>query len=390
MWEKVKLGDVCTIFGGYAFKSEQYIKNAVPLVRISNITENQIILDDECSIEENSKYNQFEILNGDILIALSGATTGKFGVFNSNNKAYVNQRVALIRKTDQTCQKFIFYYLNQIKEDILRKAGGAAQPNISTTELGKFEIPLPPLPVQEKIAAILDKADELRRKDKALQDKYDNLAQAIFIDMFGDPVRNEKGWERATLQKFYKNGVKCGPFGSALKKEEFLQNGIPVWNMDNIQSFDFVDSPNLFVSKEKYSALKQYEVINGDIIISRAGTVGKMCVVDSKFEKSLLSTNLIKLSLDEVKLQPLFFVYLMKFFTKRLGRLKTGSEEGFTHMNTGVLDNLEIYAPPLHLQEEFAKKIELINQLKAQTNAEKSEELFQSLLQQAFKGELVS
>src|SRR5690606_37928501 len=82
-----------------------------------------------------------------------------------------------------------------VKAFAAENTSGIGVQNLNVSVVRKYEIPLPPLPVQEKIAAILDKADELRRKDQELQKKYDELAQAIFIDMFGDPVKNEKGWE---------------------------------------------------------------------------------------------------------------------------------------------------------------------------------------------------
>jgi len=389
MWEKVKLGEVCTIFGGYAFKSEQYVKNAIPLVRISNITENQIILDDECSIEENSKYNQFEILNGDILVALSGATTGKFGVYKYYERAYLNQRVALIRKTDQTCQKFIFYYLNQIKEDILRKAGGAAQPNISTSELGKFEIPLPPLPIQEKIATILDKADELRRKDKDLQAKYDELVQAIFIDMFGDPVKNEKGWEVKKLEElgYLKNGLNYGNNESGKELKVFgVGNFESNWLFDdynNLKSLNLDTIPN-----------KSFLLADGDILFVRSNgnkdLIGRAVLLKNINTEITYSGFCIKFTKTSSAVNAYYLIRLLVNSKFKKYILNGGRGANIQNINQEILSSLNIPVPPLHLQEAFAKKIELINQLKAQTNAQKSEELFQSLLQKAFKGELVS
>src|SRR5690606_19284737 len=95
--------------------------------------------------------------------------------------------------TNKLSGKFLFWYLESMSNIIRSQRTGATIPHINGNALKNIEIPLPPLPVQEKIAAILDKADELRRKDQELQKKYDELAQAIFIDMFGDPVKNEKG-----------------------------------------------------------------------------------------------------------------------------------------------------------------------------------------------------
>ncbi len=256
-------------------------------------------------------------------------------------------------------------------------------------------IPLPPIATQQKIAEILDTADQLRQYNKQLIEKYDALTQSLFLDMFGDPVKNEKGFELKKLEELYyskKEGTKCGPFGGALKKEEFVDEGIPVWNMDNIsKNGGFVQNINLWITNEKFNVLNSYSVINDDIIISRAGTVGKMCVVNTDFKKSIISTNLIRLRLDKNKLLPMYFVLLMNYFKDRISRLKTGSESAFTHMNTGVLNEIILPLPLITLQNQFAERVAVIESQKqqAQEALTKSEDLFQSLLQRAFKGELV-
>jgi type I restriction enzyme S subunit len=235
----------------------------------------------------------------------------------------------------------------------------------------------------------LDAADALKLKDQELLKKYDELAQAIFIDMFGDPVKNEKGWEVKKLGNLFSSPVKCGPFGSALKKEEYVNDGIPVWIMDNIQDYNFNENGCLYINEDKYLDLTSYSALKGDIIISRAGTVGKMCVLDSEFKSSIISTNLIKISLNEKVLNPYFFVKLMKYFGKKIGRLRTGSENGFTHMNTGVLAGLEFPLPTIPKQNEYINVLKNIN-YQIQFLGTNPENLFQALIQKAFKGELVA
>jgi len=383
MWEKVRLGEYVDILSGFAFKSNLFTDESTytALIRIRDIKRGYTE-----TFYKGEYKEEYLIHKGDFLIGMDG----EFNIAQWTGKpSLLNQRVCKVSssKPDKLDNKYLFYVLSTKLKKIEDKASFVTVKHLSVKDINSIEIPLPPLPVQQRIADKLDKADTLRRKDQELLKKYDELAQAIFVDMFGDPVKNEKGWERTTLNQFYDKGVKCGPFGSALKKEEFSDQGVPVWNMDNIQNYEFIDIPYLYVSEEKFDELNQYEVNNGDIIISRAGTVGKMCVVETKHGRSLLSTNLIKLSLRNTDLLPLFFVYLMKFFSKRLGRLKTGGEDGFTHMNTGVLDRLEIYAPSLDLQHLFENKIKLINALKAKINVEQSEVLFQALLHQVFKGD---
>lgn len=385
-WEKVKLWMICDILGGYAFQSEQYTSNEIPLVRISNITERSIVIDYQYTITESPKYSAYEIKKGDILVALSGATTGKFGMFTYSQKAYLNQRVGLIRAKANICQGYIFNYLNLIKDDILRKAGGAAQPNISTKELANFEIPLPPLPIQEKIAAILDKADALRRKDREMLKKYDELAQAIFIDMFGDPVKNEKGFKLGAIRDLTRE-VKYGTSQPAQENGTY-----PYLRMNNITyggDWDF--SSIKYINASDFDYLK-YGLEYGDLIFNRTNSkdlVGKTAVYRS-YDRVIIAGYLIRVRVNNIAHPDYISAYLNSKHGKLTLQNMCKNIVGQANINAQELQDIKILIPPFHLQETFAKKIELINQLKAQTNAEKSEELFQSLLQRAFRGELVS
>lgn len=211
--------------------------------------------------------------------------------------------------------------------------------------------------------------------------------------MFGDPAINPKRFEVRCLKDLYfneKEGTKCGPFGSALKKEEYRASGIPVWNMDNISpSGCFVSGARLWISESKYRQLEAYAALDGDILISRAGTVGKMCVLKSKFTKSIISTNLIRLRFGE-QLSPLYFVSLMTYCKGRLGRLKTGPDGAFTHMNTGILDKLMIPLPSLELQKKFEGIVDSVKQCngKKVKQLQEIETLSSALAERAFRGEL--
>ena len=297
--------------------------------------------------------------------------------------------VAIPMDESKICAKFVFYYLSGNINLLEEGFKGAGLKHISKAYINEIQIPLPPLATQKRIAEILDAAGALRRKDQELLKKYDELAQAIFIDMLGDPVKNEKGWKIDKLGNCFKTPVKCGPFGSALKKEEYVKSGIPVLIMDNILDYEFSLSKCLFITQSKFEEIKSYKVNNGDIIISRAGTVGKMCVVEGLEINSIISTNLIKISLDENKINPYYFVFLMKVFAKKIGRLRTGSENGFTHMNTGVLEGLEFPIPEIEIQIKFIETIKKIRILKLHSKSSDLN-LFNTLIQKAFNGELVS
>jgi type I restriction enzyme, S subunit len=322
-----------------------------------------------------------------VLIALTGATTGKVGFLTF--EACANQSVTGILPSDRHDPKYLYYYLNSIRNKVLNDSYGGAQKHISQSYVQNIEVPLPSLAVQQKIAAILDKADSLRQKDKQLLKLYDDFAQSVFYEMFGDPTRNPRNFSVRSLPEFYyskEEGTRCGPFGSALKKDEYKATGIPVWTMDNILlNGEFKEEGCLSIDESKFRLLKNYATRNGDIIISRAGTVGKMCVIRTKSPDSLISTNLIRLRLAE-DLDPIFFVSLMRYFGAKIARLRTGGDAAFTHMNTGILDSIEFPYPPLSEQLKYNAFYLALQRSKKQINQtiEKSDALFRSLAQQAF------
>lgn len=260
-------------------------------------------------------------------------------------------------------------------------------------EVYKLKLPLPPLEEQKRIARILDTADEIRTKRRQSIEELDRLAQSIFLDVFGDPATNPRNYPIKSLTEFYinmKDGTKCGPFGSALKKKELVDTGVPVWNMDNIDPRGRMMLPfRMWITNEKFEELKAYSIKDGDILISRAGTVGKMCVAKTDNFKSIINTNLIRLRLNS-QLLPVYFVSLMTFFSDRVGRLKTGSDESFTHMSTKVLNSINIPYPPIKSQKKFATIIQSIEAQKShlQKHLVELDNLFASLQSRAFNGKM--
>lgn len=160
-WEFTQLKYICNIQGGFAFKSRNYKDEGIPLLRISNISEERVSFRKDTVYLDKSfiKSNEDFLLNkGEIVIALSGATTGKYGKYTIDDAALLNQRVGRIRfRNDELINyNYIYYYLGIIRNSILKEAYGAAQPNISTRELADFRIPLAPLSEQHRIVAKIE------------------------------------------------------------------------------------------------------------------------------------------------------------------------------------------------------------------------------------------
>lgn len=269
--------------------------------------------------------------------------------------------VKLLMPMEGLDAKFLFHFLSQLK---IESRGYADH----FPEVRRCKIPFPTLPEQRRIAAILDKSDALRAKRREAIAKLDQLLQSVFLDMFGDPQLNPHGLPLRKLSDFYvsaADGTRCGPFGSALKKSDVTQEGVPLWNMDNISGSGQMQLPfRAWVSERKARNLAAYSVLDGDILISRAGTVGKMCVARSGESISLITTNLIRLRLGS-QLVPEYFVALMTHCKGRVGRLKIGPDGAFTHMSTGILDTLSFPYPSINQQRSWVSHSTAIQKQKA-------------------------
>ena len=163
-WAMCKLSDLCKIENGFAFSSDDYKSQGIPLVRISNITHNTIDITD-CAYIEGITDDKFKISKGDLLIAMSGATTGKMGVYPFDETAYLNQRVGNIKILNKSSlySNYRNTYMQSKVDEILKIAYGGAQPNISASIIGNFDFPLPPYKEQirivETVQRIFDQLD---------------------------------------------------------------------------------------------------------------------------------------------------------------------------------------------------------------------------------------
>lgn len=280
----------------------------------------------------------------------------------------------------------------QEKKNVL--CTGATQKAITNDAIRELSIPLPPLPDQERLVQILDEAAQLQLLRVEADRRTSDLVRAMFLEMFGDPATNPITWpivSVGTLFDKHRNGAKCGPFGSALKKDEYVDSGIPIWGIPNVLPNQFIEAGSLYISPSKFKELRAYNVVSGDLLLSRAGTVGRICVARPQVKDSIIGTNLIRLALDRTKVVPEFFSTLMTHFAEHAGRLRADSDEGaYSFMNTTVLKTLQVYLPPVTLQHDFACRFAAIRDLQAEqtTSRQRLDDMFQSLLHLALRGDL--
>lgn len=190
-WVWVRLGAVCFFENGYAFKSDKFSsEKGIPVIRISNIKENNVDLDDCIKTLEENIDEKFIVHQGDLLIAMSGATTGKNGVYMSANIAYLNQRVGNIKVKNKELliEKFRNFYIANMQNEILNTAYGGAQPNISSQKMSVMTFPLPPLSEQqrivERIEELFAKLDEAKERLQEVADSFAVRKAAILHKAF--------------------------------------------------------------------------------------------------------------------------------------------------------------------------------------------------------------
>jgi len=204
----VKLGQICKVQGGYAFKTLSYLSSGIPLVRISNLSGGQVNFKENTvflPVEFVDEYDRFLLRDGDILMALSGATTGKMAVYRLQEMALLNQRVGRFHILDQnTCDSGYMSLLASISgQTILKKAYSAAQPNISPSEIEAMLTPLPPLKEQREIVRRVQElfawADSLEARYQKARAHFDKLAQATLAKAFrGELVPQDPNDEPAS------------------------------------------------------------------------------------------------------------------------------------------------------------------------------------------------
>ena len=191
-WERKKLGEVSSFQNGFAFKSNLFRKEGHPIVRISNIQDEEILTDDIVYFNKEDypvNFDNYKIYPNDILIAMSGGTTGKLGINTTNTIFYQNQRVGVIREDSNSLNhRFLFFFLLTKSKESLKIAAGAAQPNLSTAQIKDFAIPVPPLSEQQAIVSHLDTLSEklkaVEEKQKTVMAECDAMKQALLREVF--------------------------------------------------------------------------------------------------------------------------------------------------------------------------------------------------------------
>ena len=388
-WPMGKLSEIADVISGYAFKSNWFGEGSSKVIRIGDLQNGNIDLEHAVTIDDslNKIKSQFKIQQGDILMALSGATVGKIAVADEAAAGcYVNQRVAIVRSKKTESLSYLKYvFSGDYLSKLLLEAGGAAQPNLSPKDLTNMEIPLPPLAEQKRIAAILDKADAIRRKRQQAIQLADDFLRAVFLEMFGDLVTTD-GYEKSRKYKI-KDLVDYIDYRG--KTPEKSDSGIPLITAKNVKK-GFIDhEPREFIPEDNYEAwMTRGHPLENDVLFTTEAPLGNVALL-GKYEKVVVGQRLIALrSKGRLTHEYLMYLLLHPFIQGLIQNRSSGST--VKGIRTKELYDIELPVPDKESQEKFSEIYWALNSLslKEHISASLTNDSFESLSQKAFSGQL--
>ena len=370
------IGDIATFVNGFPFKPEQWETVGLPIIRIQNLTS---------STSEFNYYNgkiddKYIVNKGDILIAWSAS----LGVHEWNeDKALLNQHIFKVVFDKVEVNKSYFKYMVSHALTMATKyLHGSTMKHLTKKYFDNIQIPFPSIKIQEHIGKVLDNANNLVNKRQSQIAALNELTQSVFLEMFGDPVVNNKNLSKKKLGE-------TGELKRGMSKHrprnapELLGGPYPL-----IQTGD-VSRAGLFIEnfKSTYSELglkqsKMWEA--GTLCITIAANIAETSVLkfDACFPDSVVGYKPFE------NMNTIFVHYWFSFFQKILEN--SAPESAQKNINLKILNDIEIITPSIDQQNEFVSKVMGIYEQKIKLEEAKSfmEELYNSLLTKAFKGEL--
>ena len=382
-WCWCKLSDVCNFESGYAFSSDDYKDKGTPLVRISNIQDGLVSLDN-CVYIEGDIDKRFIINNGDLLIAMSGATTGKMGVYQYDCPALLNQRVGNIKvNTSLLLQKYRDYFMQSQGDLILKLSYGGAQPNVSAKIISDLFIPIPSLNEQEKIVAEIEKwfgfIDEIengkieleshikKTKSKILdlaisgklvpQDPNDEPAIELLkrINPDFEPCDNShygnlpQGWTIVGLHSVAE--IITGSTPSKLN-EEYYNGDVPFYKPNDLDQGRHVRCASEYLSQQGKSISRSIPC--NSIAVCCIGSIGKCGFI----EKEGVTNQQINTIVPNDAIFPLYMYYFCNSSTF-IDELKSlSSAVTISIVNKSKLSTIQIPLPPIAEQKRIISVIE--------------------------------
>ena len=381
----VSIEELCEILNGYAFKSDNYVEEGVRIIRIANVQKGYI--EDTTPVfcqYDNLELEKYMLMENDLLISLTG-NVGRVALLTKEFlPAALNQRVACLRlKNKEVLKKYLFYCLsaNGFEEKCIRSAKGVAQKNMSTEWLKKYKIPLYSSNEQIQIVRSLDFISRTINNRKKQLQKLNELIQARFVEMFGEPLDKNKA------NRFFLECIEFNPAKSEVREMKGkVVSFVPMECVGVDGSFRIKEDGEIAKYYKGYTFFK-----NGDVLLAKITP----CFENGKIAVAENCTNGMGFGTTEFHvLRPIkglsnsyWIMYLLKNKNiHNLAKINMTGSAGQKRIQAPFFEKLKIYLPPIEEQNQFADFVNQVNKSKVeiQQALEKTQLLFDSLMQQYF------
>ena len=384
--KKIRVGDACEILNGYAFKSEKYVASGIRVIRIANVQKGYVEDTDPAFYPEDYLgIDKYMLKEGDLLMSLTG-NVGRVAILQKEMlPAALNQRVACLRiKNSGLSKGYLFHFLNSdyFENKCVHASKGVAQKNMSTEWLKEYEIPLYPKEEQTEIENILDKLSLIIIHRKEELNQLDNLIKARFVEMFGDPIRNQKDWEIVSIGDIITD-VRYGTSKPAVKGGKY-----PYLRMNNLTEDGHLDLNDLKYIDIQKDEIEKCVVRKGDVLFNRTNSidlVGKTAVFDLS-EDMVIAGYIIRVRLNGRILPEVFSQYMNLEALKDILRSMAKGAVNQANINAQELQSIKVYVPDMKLQKQFVEIKEQVNKSKVEVKKalDEAQLLFDSLMQKYF------
>jgi type I restriction enzyme, S subunit len=387
---RVKVEDFCRTGSGAtpARDNPDYYGGNIPWIKSGELRETLISKSEEFVTQHALKSTALKLVPpGAILIAMYGATVGRVGLLGI--EATTNQAVChIVPDVKVADTRYLYHFMQSHAGEFIRRGVGGAQPNISQGMVRETLVPLPPLEEQKRIAAILDQADALRRLRARALDRLNALGQAIFHEMFGDVVKNPKGWERVKLGHLCEVGSSKRVF-----VEDFVPAGVPFYRGTEVGRLSVGQEigPSLFISEDHYQNLihQSGKPQIGDLLLPSICHDGRIWMVDHDDPFYFKDGRVLWIKSNDSKIDSEYLRrYLQNLFVQSYTSIASGTT--FAELKIVNLKGLDVLRPPADLQSAFSSRIAGVDACRSGLTqaAIESTSLFTSLQHRAFRGEL--
>jgi type I restriction enzyme S subunit len=376
-----------------------------PVLRSSNIQEGRLDLSEVAwRLIPKADIARRLLQSGDLLMTKSSGSPNLIGkccqftqAEGGTNFYFSNFTLRLRADRNRADSRWLFFWLSSPRGRAVLAAFNTTTSGLRNLNIGLYLsqlVPAPPVTEQRRIAAILDKADAIRRKRQQALQLTEDLLQTVFLETVGPNHPGNEMWPLpriADLASKRQGAIRSGPFGSDLRHSEFVDEGVAVLGIDNAVSNRFEWAQLRFITAEKFTKLQRYRVCPGDVIVTIMGTTGRSAVVPNNIPVAISTKHLATITPNLDLVDAEFLSNAIHRHPTILHQLR-GANRGaiMPGLNLGLLKALKLPLPPLKDQVVFSNALTSIRALQSNLahQSELSGDLIASLVQRAFRGEL--